>query len=104
MTDAADLLIDVRRQWNDWRHASYRLSQIGGLHWDNMSGGLGASAPQLFMHGYVMCDAMESGELAHSCTHGPPPHRIKVCITKKGNEAVFSELLARCPKPLKSPP
>ena len=41
------------------------------------------------MHGYVLCDRMIDGELGHSCRHGPAPHRIKICITKKGNEAVF---------------
>jgi len=33
-----------------------------------------------------MCDGMIAGELSHTCRHGPPPHRVKVCITKKGNE------------------
>lgn len=26
------------------------------------------------------------GEIAHSCTHGPCPHQIKVCIGKKDND------------------
>jgi hypothetical protein len=29
---------------------------------------------------------MNAGEPAHRWEHGPPPHRIKVCITRKGNE------------------
>ena len=75
----------VRRQWNDWRHASYRIADIERPHWDDMSGGVGALAPQLFLHAYDWCDAMLEGELAHSCAHGEGPHHIKVCITKTGN-------------------
>jgi hypothetical protein len=29
------------------------------------------------------------GEIGHSCRHGPPPHRIKVCMTKKDNRRGF---------------
>jgi hypothetical protein len=30
MGDESDPIVQVRRQWNDYRIASYRLSQIGG--------------------------------------------------------------------------
>jgi hypothetical protein len=52
-------------------------------------------ANRLYLHGYVMCDQLIAGHLAHSCQHGPAPHRIKVCITKKGNEKVWREVLRR---------
>jgi hypothetical protein len=87
------LLIGVRRQWNDYRIAWYRLSDISELHWDNLSGGVYAPAPQPFVHGYVWCDGKISGELAHSCRHGEGPHSIKVCLTKKGNEESWAEVL-----------
>jgi hypothetical protein len=41
----------------------------------------------------VWCDAMVSGELAHSCRHGAGPHQIKMCVTKKGNAAIWSKIL-----------
>jgi len=92
----------VRRQWNDWRQARYRLEDISGLHWTDVSGGVNASAPQPFVHGYVWCDGMIDGELAHSCQHGRGPHHIVVCITKKGNEAVWSKILEQAgPSPRK---
>jgi len=94
----AEPLVWVRRHYNDFQHAAYRLSDISGLHWDDVSGGVRARANRRYLHGYVLCDAMQEGELAHSCRHGPPPHRIKVCITKTGNKEVFSQLLAICPK------
>ena len=40
---------------------------------------------------------MIAGELAHHCEHGPPPHHIKVCITKKGNEKVWCAIEAVAP-------
>ena len=82
-----DAAIKVRRQWNDRRRiATYRLGDISELQWGRTSGGVQARTPQPFVHGYVMCDAMIGGKLAHSCSHGPAPHRIKVCLTRKGNE------------------
>jgi hypothetical protein len=77
----------VRRQWNDWRHPQCKLSDISRLRWD--SGGVKQRTPRTFLHGYVFCDEMVSGELAHSCRRGSAPHCVKVCITKKGNEAVY---------------
>ena len=94
--EAVDTLIDqnlvtVRRQWNDWRTAEYKLCNVDGLHLSDQSGGVNASASQEFIHGYVQCDGMESGELAHSGSHGPCPHQIKVCFVKKdNNKKVFA--------------
>lgn len=94
-------IVRVRRQWNDNREADYRYDEVTGLHWATESGGINATAPQPFIHGYVYCDAMVSGELAHSCMHGRGPHRIKICIVKKANKpAVFKRLLEEAgPKP-----
>jgi hypothetical protein len=88
-----DVTVQVRRQWNDWAIATYRLSDIAELHWSRQGGGLRHRTPRAFLHGYVMCDQKIAGRLSHSCKHGPPPHRIKICITKKGNEGIFGELL-----------
>ena len=91
-----ELTIVVRRQWNDWREAVYRINDISGLHWSEVSGGVQAVAPRPFLHGYVMCDGMTSGELAHSGTHGNCPHRIKVCILKGRNtQEVYQRLAAQ---------
>jgi hypothetical protein len=46
---------------------------------------------------------MIDGELAHSCRYGTGPHRIKICITKTGNEAVYPKILERAgPAPRQS--
>jgi hypothetical protein len=88
-----DPIVCIRRQWNDYRIGKVRLSQLSNPRWDNISGGAMAPAPQMFIHGYVWCNEVE-GEIAHSCSHGAGPHKIKVCVVKKDNEPeVFKRLL-----------
>lgn len=41
----------------------------------------------------VWCDGMVEGELDHSCEHGPPPHRVKVCVVAKDNTAAVMRAL-----------
>ena len=84
----------VRRQWNDAdRCAAYRLSDVDGWHFSSISGGVRVRANRAYLHAYVMCDQMIEGELGHSCSHGPAPHRIKVCIVQKGNEEAWPHVL-----------
>ena len=95
-------IVCIRRQWNDWQIASVELSKIENLQWDRFSGGVRVSAPQPFIHGYVWCTDVD-GDIAHSCSHGEGPHRIKVCILKKDNAPkVYRRLLETVgPKPKK---
>lgn len=78
-------LVVVRRKWNDWQKGAVYLRNLWDVHWDETSGGVRARAPRLFIHGYMSCDMLVSGEVAHSCTHGPGPHLIKVCVLQKDN-------------------
>jgi hypothetical protein len=103
-TQNKSAVVEVRRSWNDWRSADYYLNDVEDLHWSNISGGVQAVAPQFFVHGRVWCDGMLNGELAHSCQHGHGPHRIKVCITKTGNEEIWPKVLERAgPRPRRRP-
>jgi hypothetical protein len=92
-TQPDEIIVTVRRQWNDWREARYRLRDIEGLHWTDVSGGVNARAPRALIHGYVWCNGMIDGELAHSCQHGEGPHRVLVCVVKKANKSVWSSVL-----------
>ena len=85
----------VRRQWNSYNKAKYKLTDISGIRWDTISGGVNAPAPQPFIHGYVSCDGMSEGALDHSGIHGACPHpNIKVCIVKIDNDPmVFAKIL-----------
>lgn len=90
-------IVWVRRQFDHHKHAAYRLADVDDWHWSNISGGVMHRANRYYLHGYVWCDGMIAGTLAHSCEHGPPPHRIKVCVTKKGNEKFWREIEAATP-------
>lgn len=92
-----DDLVEVRRQWNSRRLAYVRREDITGVHWSRSSGGLNHRCPRPFLHGYVWCNAVVRGSLSHSCKHGPAPHLIKICITKKGNRSVFLQLAQAVP-------
>jgi hypothetical protein len=95
--DAA--IVQVRRQPGDFRLAAYRLSDISRVRWDYVGGGLRRRS-QWHVYGFVLCDGMISGRIAHSCKHGPPPHKVKVCITMKHNEKIWPLILAKAgPKP-----
>lgn len=92
MTEASEQeTVWVRCQSNDWKHALYRVDQIKGLHMGDNSGGVN---PRQFLHGFVWCDEMIEGELAHSCNHYPEPHQIRVCIVKVDNQKSVYEKLA----------
>lgn len=95
LDDSGGQFVRVRRQWNDWRKAKYRLEDLEHVHWSYMSGGVQAPTPRPFMHAYVRCDAAVEGEVAHSGTHGPCPHSIKVCIVQKDNSKSVIEALKR---------
>jgi hypothetical protein len=85
-------IVSVRRQPTDWRVALYDRAQVSSLHWSDISGGVNVSLTHPFVHGYVLCNAMISGELAHSCSHRPPPHSILVCLLKKDNPDIWAEI------------
>lgn len=86
----------VRRHWNDSLGALYRLDDVTNWHWTDVSGGVQTRSPRPFLHGYVMCDAMLDGDLSHSCRHGPPPHRVKICFVQKDNSRwLFEEVKRR---------
>ena len=91
------LVVWVRRQFDDWRHAAYRMDDLSGLHWSSIGGGLQRRANREYLHAYVRCDGMIAGELAHSCRHGQGPHRIKVCITKVDNNKNWQEIERAAP-------
>lgn len=93
-------VVQVRRQPGDWRLAAYRLADVSRMEWGYIGGGL-KRRTQWHVYGFVMCDGMISGKVGHSCKHGPPPHKIKVCITKKYNEKVWPAISEKVgPRPM----
>lgn len=78
-------LVSVRRQWNSWEVAQVYAGEVSNPLWDIESGGVKGTSPDALIYGYVWCDAIISGTLAHSCLHGTAPHSIKVCILRQDN-------------------
>jgi hypothetical protein len=89
-----DAVVEVRQEWNDWRIATYRLHHVSELRWSSRGGGTKRRTPQPFVHGYVMCNEKIGGELAHVCPLGGAPHRLKVCVTRTGNESIWKDVAA----------
>lgn len=98
---AATELVSVRRQWNSWEIAQVAVGEVSNPLWDLVSGGVKETSPEAFIFGYIWCDAILSGSVAHSCLHGTAPHSIKICILRKDNSPrihnYFVELVG--PKP-----
>lgn len=84
--DARRGQVTVRRRWNDWQTATYRLEDLRGSHWQFVGGGLISVRPQPFLHGYVQCDDLLAGTLHHEPGLGPCPHHLKVCVLEKDND------------------
>ena len=79
-------LVYVRRQPNDHRTAAYRVEDVDVKGFDTVTGGVRLALPRPVLCGYVWCNKMVEGELAHSCQHGSGPHEIKVVIPKTCND------------------
>lgn len=92
--DGTKEIVTVVRHPGDWRTADYLLENISDLHWSNASGGVQKNLNRVYLCGYVWCDEMEEGELAHSCLHGEGPHQIKVVVQKNHNSKTTYKKLA----------
>ncbi len=94
-------LVTVRRQWNNWELAQVYVGDVANPLWDIAGGGTKETAPEAFIYGYILCDAIVAGSVAHSCLHGTAPHSIKVCILRRDNPPrIYDHFLALAgPKP-----
>ena len=76
--------VHVRRDWNDHRVGRVRWSDLDNPRWDTVAGGTQVESRRPYIYAFVWCDKIR-GDIAHSCTQGPPPHNIKVCLMKRDN-------------------
>ena len=90
----------VCRQWNDYRSIYVDENKLSGFHVSLISGGVNVPSPYPMLYAYMSCEDIPEGEdFAHSCKHGEGPHRIKVCITQKGNDKALYRKLRRLVEP-----
>ena len=104
MTDKAELFVSVRRHPTNRKTAAYRLYDVDGLHWSSSSGGVRRPHGHMTLYGYVLCDGAVEGEVDRSCRHGPPPHRMRVCLPKSCNKDAWKAILAAAPPKFIRPP
>jgi hypothetical protein len=88
-------LVWVRPQHRDWRQAAFRLSDLQDVSWGDPLDE--AFLTRLYAH--VWCDAMVDGERLHACKPVTAPHRLRVCVLRRDNEAMFERLRELCGEP-----
>ena len=86
---AATCLVVVQRDWNGWRKAMAPVSALEDVHWHQPVG-----APRPFIHAYVTCSALVSGDVPHECADGTP-HRLLVCVLRQHTAPSVFEQLTR---------
>lgn len=101
-TDAT--LIRVHAQWDDWRNADVRVSDLRDVHWLQP-----ARAPHALVHGYISCSSIVAGEIPHECDRRSAPHQLLVCVLKRHTiPHIYAELARRAherqPPPLDQHP
>ena len=86
-----DALVVVQREWNGWRTAMTRVSDLEHVHWAQPSG-----APRPLLHAHVRCTDVVSGAIPHECHQTSPPHYLLVCLLKCHTSAgVYDDLVRR---------
>ena len=93
--------VHIRRDWNDRQIGKVRWSDLENARWDNVAGGTQIESRRPFVYAYVWCNRVQ-GDIAHSCSHGPPPHNIKVCIMKQDNSRDVWKRISKIVGPEKS--
>jgi hypothetical protein len=80
--ELAGVTVVVRIRRNDLRTARVHASAIEGLHW----------APNHTLYGFIACDQIIQGAIAHECAPATRPHRLPVCIIAKDNAKSYRQL------------
>jgi hypothetical protein len=86
-----DILIRVHAEWNGWRNAEVRVSDLHEVYWFQPDG-----APRALVHGYISCSNIVTGDVPHDCNRRSTAHRLLVCILKRhAIPAVYADLARR---------
>jgi hypothetical protein len=73
-----EALIRVHAEWDGWRSAEVRMRDLHDVHWLRPNG-----APRRFVHAFISCTDIVSGDIAHRCEAASAPHRLLVCVLKR---------------------
>lgn len=86
---AADPLVIVCRDPRDPQRARVRLSALDGFDFDAFSHGLRSTFPRPMIVATMALADVVDGELRHPASHGTPPDRVKVAITRTHNASIY---------------
>jgi hypothetical protein len=85
MTDNDDLIVVVRRRWNDPHSARVPLSVLRELVTKNDPGGVCSPIPRPFRYARVWCDQIIDGRAIHACEPTTAPHELQLCVLETDN-------------------
>jgi hypothetical protein len=89
--DSNETLVRVHSEWNGWKTAEVRMSDLADLHWFQPNG-----APHALLHGFILCTQMVSGAVTHDCHRPSAPHRLLICVLKRhAIPTIYAELARR---------
>jgi hypothetical protein len=84
-------LVVVQGEWNGWRRATVRLTDLEDVHWWQPPG-----AYRPLIHAHVWCDRLLPAGALHGCDVDSAPHRLRVCVLKAhALTGTFAELSLR---------
>jgi hypothetical protein len=86
-----EALIRVHAEWDGWQSAEVRMRDLQDVHWLQPN-----DAPRRFVHAFISCSAIVSGDIGHRCETASAPHRLLVCVLKRHATAgAYDELVRR---------
>jgi hypothetical protein len=90
VTDNSDLIVIVRRRWNDPHSARAPLSALCELVTRNDPGGVCSPIPRPFPYARVWCDQLINGSAIHACDRSTASHELQLRVLETDNAAEFN--------------
>ena len=82
-----DVLVTIRRRWDDPRSARVALEHLRHLRLRNDPGGVCNDFARAFLAARVWCDQLVVNEGWHLCNPATAPHELEVVVLEADNGA-----------------
>lgn len=93
---ADDVLVTVRRRWNDPASATARAASLLGLRLRSDPGSMCGPRDRPFLYARIWCDHLSGAGPLHLCQAASAPHELEVCILQRDNPPeLYADLLER---------
>lgn len=87
MENDSQLIVIVRRRWNDPHSAKVALTALRELIIKDDPGGICSPIPRPFVYSRVWCDELIGGRPIHACDATSAPHELQLCVVETDNTA-----------------